>query len=356
LALSSEAAQKRQERRKAMPVKYLPHQEERRVEVTPRFNGAQCLVCVDVPEIVTKASNDWGARYLRDYLVPLLTDTDLVNAILAALDAEISRKCPEGGISVQFMFHHSGGYVEDKPVPRKRRVIHAELVDRVLLLLARRPGNNRITKIYLASCTSHEFTELVDDAFSISGVSHVITVDSPIALTCGSIMGLGWDDRKNQPTFADQSVRIIVWIKEGNKQIAQVPDKEVGPDERFNPLTNTVEKKPTPPPPGQCPSTNPLRGGSRRDVGFYDTAAAAKAAAIAIANEDATVAAGLKLAEFKCPSPKCQKKTLGPVTVTVTDSYGTRATLAAVMASLFNLSWKYVGVVKYDWTSSAICE
>jgi hypothetical protein len=186
-------------------------------------------------------------------------------------------------------------------------------------------------------------------------VTHVVTVDNTIALSCGTIEGLGWDDYLHQPTFRPSSVRVIVWIKEGNKQIAQVPDREVGPDERFNPHTNTVEPKSTPPPPS-CPTTSPLSGQSRRSVVYYDSAAAAKAAADAIADEDAEVQARLELNKFQCPNPGCKTKRLGPVTVVITNSYGTRVTLGALIASLFNLSWKYEGVVKYDWTSSVICE
>src|SRR5262245_18126042 len=111
-----------------MPVEYLPNQEQRRVEATPTFNGANCLVCVDVPRVVTEESDAWGGRYARDHSIPALADADLSNAILAALDAEISKKCPTGAIKVQFLFHHGGGYINDKPVPSKRKVSHARLL------------------------------------------------------------------------------------------------------------------------------------------------------------------------------------------------------------------------------------
>jgi hypothetical protein len=337
-----------------MPVEYLPHQQQRRVETIPTFNGANCLVCVDVPAIVSRESSAWGSRYLRDRTTPALTDADLSGAILAALDAEISQKCPTGAVKVQFLFHYGGAYIDSRPFPTKRYVSYVALLQQVLQQLAARAGN-RITKFYLAGCSSHEYTQLVDAAFSGPGVTHVVTVDSTIALSCGSIEGLGWDEKLNQPTFQPDSVRVIVWVREGGKQIAQVPDREVKPSERFNVVSNTIEPKSVPAT-GPCPTRDPLSGSHSRRVGYYNTAAAALAAATAIVQQDAVVEARFASNKFRCPNPGCQKKSVGPITTVVRNVYATRTTLGALVASLFSLSWKYEGVVDYDWTSSVICE
>jgi hypothetical protein len=155
--------------------------------------------------------------------------------------------------------------------------------------------------------------------------------------------------------FSPSRTRGIVWIKENNRQIALAPGTEVREDERFNPYSNTIEKKSSPPT-GACPTIGAISGRGDFTVSFYDEEKFAAAAASAMVDRDAQLEAERAMSNFKCPNPGCQRKRLGPVTIANITSYGTRATLSAVTASAFYGGWKYEGHSSYDWNSSVICE
>lgn len=182
----------------------------------------------------------------------------------------------------------------------------------------------------------------------------MVTVNSTIGLACGFIEGHSWDEQGWQPTFDPAPVKVIVWTKKGNKQIAHVPDRDVEKNERYNVITNSIEEKSAPPQSG-CPSFTQLSGTATRRVAYYTSAAAAIAAANAVAPDDADVEARLAMNAYRCPNLACQQKTLGPVTVSITSTTSHLFSLIALVTSFISLSWRYEGRVTYSWAATVSC-
>lgn len=212
------------------------NQYSREVENILAFNGATCLVCIDVHAMGMDENLKWALRANANPAEPQWT----TNLTEAAIIQEINRKiaaCPAGSnVKLQFMYHLDSKpqyhFVNDTIKHTYNWFQHLS-VEAVLQRLAQ-AGNTQITKVYLTSCSSQSRTSTVNAAFGLTNVTHVVTVDDTILLGCGSIAGAKY------PTFEPQEVKIIVWIKEGDKQIAQIPDDAMDEDNKFDIGSNSV--------------------------------------------------------------------------------------------------------------------
>lgn len=210
-------------------------QYSRSVDAIPAFNGATCEICIDVSAIGERENLRWAGQYKADPTVADLSNADVEAAILADVNAQIAN-CPAGSnIKIQFLYHYDAKKLFKKPAAPggsiTRNWDQYESVEAVLAALA---NNQRLTKVYLAGCLSHRRPTTVNAAFQPPKVTHVVTVDACILLECGTIKGAEY------PTFQPAPVRIIVWEKEGDRQIAKVPEDPIDDDEQFNIDTNTV--------------------------------------------------------------------------------------------------------------------
>lgn len=212
------------------------NQYSREVENIPAFNGATCLVCIDVHTIGMDENLKWAIRANADPAEPQWSTTITEAAMIQEINQKIAA-CPAGSnVKLQFMYHldDKKQYHRDNGIIRHTFDWSEYLsVESVLQQLAQ-AGNTRITKVYLTSCSSQSRTSTVNAAFGLPNVTHVVTVDNTILLGCGSIAGAKY------PTFEPQEVKVIVWIKEGDKQIAQVPEDAMKEDKKFDIGSNSV--------------------------------------------------------------------------------------------------------------------
>ncbi len=212
----------------------------RQVEAIPAFNGATCLCCIDVTAIGGDANLKWAIQANSNPNTPQWSDAQAEAAILNEINTKIAQ-CPAGSsVKLQFMYHLDPKPLFEKAPDGKERQTYQwaqyKSVEAVLRQLATNP-NSPIRKVYLTSCCSQSRPSTVNEAFKIPTVTHVITVDDVIELACGTIKGAKY------PTFDPQPVNVIVWEKEGDKQIAKIPKKKIGKDEQFDINTNTVKKR-----------------------------------------------------------------------------------------------------------------
>lgn len=212
------------------------NQYSREVNSIPAFNGATCLVCIDVSAIGGVKNLEWAIRANGDPTVPQWSPSATEAAMIQEINQKIAA-CPAGAnVKLQFMYHLDAKkqYHRDNGIIRQTYAWDQHLsVEAVLQQLAQ-AGNTRITKVYLTSCDSQSRTSTANAAFGLPKVTHVVTVDNTILLACGEIAGAEY------PSFQPQEVKIIVWIKEGDKQIALIPDDEMDEDKKFDINTNTV--------------------------------------------------------------------------------------------------------------------
>lgn len=212
------------------------YQYSRSVPTVPVFNGATCLVCIDVSAIGGAENLNWAVSANGNPTVPQWSTASTETAIVNEITTKIAA-CPAGSnVKLQFLYHldPKNLYQRDGAIIKQNFAWdQGQTVENVLRQLAQ-AGNNRVTKVYLTSCESQSRTSTVDAAFSLPGVTHVVTVDDIIELECGSIKGASY------PTFIPQPVNVIVWEKEGNKQIAKIPEEKVSETEKFDINTNTV--------------------------------------------------------------------------------------------------------------------
>lgn len=216
------------------------NQFSRSVATVPVFNGATCLVCIDVTAIGGAENLNWVLSANGNPAVAQWSTTAIETAMINEITTKIAA-CPAGSnVKLQFLYH-----LDEKPLyQRDGNIIknnfkwfQYQSVETVLRQLGQ-AGNNAITKVYLASCVSQSRTSTVDASFSLPGVTHVVTVDDIIELQCGTMAGAGYEN--HQPTFVPKPVNIIVWEKEGNKQIAKIPKKKVSEKQKFDINTNKV--------------------------------------------------------------------------------------------------------------------
>lgn len=331
-----------------MPDDYLPGQEERRVESPPNFNGTACFICIDVPAICNQQSDQWGGRWLQNHSLPPLTDDDFANAVLADFDQKAAACPPGSNIKVQFLFHYSSKMVNTavNGQPKLREHSQSGCVEKVLRAIAARP-NPRVTKVYLTCCSSHGKKEVVDAAFSIPTVTHVVTVDNTILLQCGAIIGTKWGN--DQPTFQPDEVSVIVWIRDGTTQVAQVPTKRVGKDEKFDIGTNlTMDKTQA------CPSVHNIAGTGAAETAYMPNAAIATAVAQAVANALAANDLAVAVQGFICPPVTgCQTKQVLSLTLTIT---GTTTSTPNWFERWFMGRAGVAAKSTYSWTAQVMCK
>ena len=333
-----------------MPDDYLENQTERRVPSTPTFNGATCLICLNVPRIGLTVDAAYAVRVRADPNAAPPSNQELDDAILAAFDLELAN-CPAGQpVKLQFLYHYSGGTVENTGAT-KRSWSQRDSVRRVLERIAQRSAP-RVAKVYVTACISHEHKDVVNAAFSISTVTHVVTVNTTIYLTCAQMAGGGWDSELHQPTFKEIPIKVIVWEKENGRQVANIPDAEIPADHRFNLHTNAAELR-SAPPTGPCPTTAQITGSGDRTSRYYNTRGGAVAAAAGTASAGAGVDASLARNAYSCPNPQCRQKTLQNLRVTVTSSGSSFAWVRWVF-DLFR-SRRYVCEVAYTWAADVVC-
>jgi hypothetical protein len=212
------------------------NQYSRSVPNVTAFNGATCLVCIDVSSIGGSENLKWAVSANGNPAIPQWTTASIESAMITEINTKIAA-CPAGSnVKLQFLYHLDPKmlYHRDTSIIKQSFSWNQYLsVETVLRQLAQ-AGNNRITKVYLTSCESQSRTSTVDAAFSLPGVTHVVTVDDIIELQCGSIAGASY------PTFIPQPVNVIVWEKEGNKQVAKIPENKVSEKQKFDINTNTV--------------------------------------------------------------------------------------------------------------------
>jgi len=212
------------------------NQYSRDVDKIPTFNGASCLVCIDVHDIGGAENLKWVYRAKDDSTVPQWSTTATEAAIIQEINQKIANCPPGSNVKLQFKYHYDAKkqyHQEGKLINLKYDWYQHKSVEAVLKQLAQ-AGNTRITKVYLTSCSSHDRTSTANAAFGLPNVTNVVTVNKTILLGCGEIAGAEW------PSFQPDGVKVIVWKKEGNKQIAQIPKNEVGKDKKFDIGTNKV--------------------------------------------------------------------------------------------------------------------
>jgi hypothetical protein len=332
---------------------YLEHQLERSVHFTPFFNGADCLVCVDLPATGEEEGRRWLTQYQADRNTPALSDADLTAAIVRKIREGLDRCPPNTKAKLQFIYHFGGGLVYNAGSPAMRHWRQRNSVRDALHELAR-ADEQRVTKVYLAACSSHEHTDVVAAAFSIDPVTHVVTVDDTIGLQCGVLAGLGWDNLRSQPTFELTPIKVIVWEEENGRQIANVPVEPIPADQLFNINTNTAQLR-SDPVTGACPTFEQLGGTVTRTIGHYYTVAEAEQAARNLVDDAAIGAARRAFDAYRCPNPHCQRKHLWqPHTSNVRVS-STWLSLDGLALSLFAMDLLYSATVTFDWTARVEC-
>ena len=306
----------------------------------PAFNGASCLVCIDVFGVGTGLGLDWASKHRTNPALNPPSDEDIADAIIAKIDAEAA-KCPAGAvIKLQLLYHcdpksiwgrvDAGGVVE-------REWQLQDSIRAALEKLARR-GRPAVGKVYLCSCYSDNDKDLVDGAFKIPSVTHVVTGNDTIELSCGSIAGAVY------PTFEPQPVRVMVWIKEGDNQIRLTPNQLVGEGQKFDVPTNTVKDR-------RCPSTEALSGSTTFYVGYWNTATAAIAGGTALLPTTAKQEANQAFASYTCPYGSCSDKQLGPIS----SAGSTVSASLSWLASAIYWRRSYKARVSFKWSAQVTC-
>lgn len=331
-----------------MPDKVLnPERQQfsRPVETTPVINGATCLVSIDVDAIRSTLSVNWQLDFRKNPALPPLTDDRLEAELLRQILDGLAG-CPAGSrAKLQLRYHCDPKPVAAPPVPPGRFTTWRDWSEPVAVAHVLRQNaallDGKVQKVYLSSCYSQEYLDPVDAAFSIPSVEYVVTCDDIVNLIPGKMSG------SEYPNIGKPApLGVIVWSREGGKQIAHVPTTRVGADEEYDLYSGRIMHR-------ACGVPRDISGDSRVVVGFYDTAAGAMAAASAMVQAMAEVEAGLKMSKLGCPAT-CPRGVLGPVTVSNL-TVDTRTTLLQLIASLFWARWKYEGVARFSWAAQYTC-
>lgn len=209
------------------------------VEAIPAFDGATCLICVDIFAIANKVNLDWAVKASKNPGLPNFEDSLVTNAALALIDSE-KVNCPPGSkIKIQFLYHH-----DPKPVWKRQggKIVQvqreeSDFVDSVLIHL-RDTAYGRVAKIYLACCESESKKSNIDNALKLDSVTHVITNNHTIHLICGVIEGSQDCDAGGPDT-----VRILVYEKKNDTTTKFIPSGPIPSDKKFDVNTNTVKNK-----------------------------------------------------------------------------------------------------------------
>jgi hypothetical protein len=100
-----------------------------------------------------------------------------------------------------------------------------------------------------------------------------------------------------------------------------------------------------------CPSTHTLTGRDWTRSDYHPNGGAAIAAASAQVPASARLQAGFAFNRFDCPERLCKRKTLGPVSHTITRTVSG----LSLLDSFFWWQWQHYGKAYYDWTCTVTC-
>lgn len=332
------------------PLEGIPNQYEEDVESFQHFNGATCLVIVDVTAL-------GQGHALREVMAgrPGPTDAQLGDLIEAEIRRQI-QACPQGAnAKVQLLYHAT-----PKPLPvGKAKSRDWQMQDSIRHALRKFQQNNepRFKKLFLCGCHSHQNDrDLVAEAFKIPSIERVVTFWEIIFLTPGRVGGADLG-------FRNRPLHIYVWKKDAQgRQIAEKPARPIEADEELDLGTLYVEKR-TAAAPSRCPTQHARSGSGWERAGVYPSIAAAQNAILAFSGSitpfPQTFAlrdAQEDLAAFTCPNASCQSKTLSAVTVT-NYTWSIRTSIARSVLSFltFGLVRQWVLFINYDWSSRITC-
>lgn len=313
----------------------------RPVDALPHFNGATCLVVIDVLGVGTAVGFDWVTKHRLNPGLPPPTDHDIADATVAKIISEAA-KCPAGSaVKLQLMYHSDpkhvwgldpGGKVIDRPWQIQVSILEA-------LKQIAKSGKPPIAKLYLTGCTSDNDRDLVNEAFKIPGLTHVVTADTTIELIPGAITGATW------PAMLPQPVRVSVWIKEGDKQVRLTPKTPISAHDKFDIPTNSVKDR-------KCPTVETLSGDTHFTVGYWNSEAEAIAGGNALLPNASKTEAEKAFRSYQCPCPSCSRKVLGVVSFagsTVTPDL-------SWLASAIYWRKSYKATVYCHWSVPVACE
>lgn len=316
----------------------------RRVPSMAPFNGATCLVCVDVWAIGTSVGNSWAWSHPKNPTKPPPTDADIVAAVLAAIQAEAA-KCPAGSnIKLQLMYHSDpkkvwGLGANGKPEQREWNI--QQCVQDTLKKLPQLTPPLSVQKIYLTACGSTHHNDVIDEAMKVPGVTHVVTASDTIGLKCGTIEGLAWHG--DQPTFQPQGFDVTVWVHENGKQIGLT--SPVDKDKKIDIPSNSLKDR-------RCPTRELMTGSDTVVIGYWNTAAEATAYGDGMLPSIAMQEAKRKLLSFKCPCPDCPAKRIESVTYA-----GSEVSASwSILASVVNWRTRYKVFIECEWQATVVCE
>ena len=222
------------------------------VEEMPQgFNGGKCFICINVHDAATRASAEWWKQRVKNKAAnkktPPLTEDEIAKEMIAEFDRQAKKCDPSDTIKLQILFHLNPKYVignedqkaefnPDGSVKIAAGMMEYDADNMIETVFAEFKKRNelRIRKIYLTACSSWKYKkDLIRKAFSVQGVTHVIAPESEIELTCGQIVGAGWNSANDTPRFGDYEVKIIVVEKTGGNFRAKVPKNPMGSKKKF---------------------------------------------------------------------------------------------------------------------------
>jgi hypothetical protein len=205
------------------------------VTALPVFDGAPCLVCIDISAIATAVNTNWAVKANANPATPQFSPVMISDSVKTVLANEIA-KCPAGSnVKVQFMFHcNPKRYYQKSPagITNNMMIPQSGVVDNVLDSLAA-AGNTRVRKVYLASCYSDTKAVTIGKALGLPAITHVVTDNHLILLNCGEIAG-------TDGSFGADTVRIMVYQKTGNRVVKIIPNSPLTDKQKFDIRTNTV--------------------------------------------------------------------------------------------------------------------
>jgi len=330
-----------------VPIPGRTNQYTQEVEEYQHFNGATCLVIVDL-------TNFGNALALKEVMAgrPGPTDDELGDAIEKEIRRQIT-KCPTGSdVKVQLLYHATA-----KTLPEKRGKNRMwKMQNSIKKTLKNFQANNepRFKKLFLCGCNSQQDDlDLVSEAFKIPSIVNVVTFWDIIYLNPGRVSGanLGY-----QP----QELSIYVWSKDAQgKQIAKKPKTPIDDDEELDLNTLYVEKKKATAA-ARCPTQHARTGSGSVKVGSYKSRKAASSAIVSVGSTrtpfpytDAVTEANDDMNGFSCTNSSCQSKTVSAIRVTKY-RFEIRSSVLRMIFSVLG-GYRWVVVCKYDWASRITC-
>jgi hypothetical protein len=316
------------------------------VDAYQHFNGATCLVIVDV--------FSFGSAYaLQEIQAGRQAPSD--DVLGDALEQEIRRKiaaCPAGSnAKVQLLYHE-----DSKPIQTGQgKTRQWQIQNSIRRALRKFQQNNepRFKKLFLCGCESQKDLDLVDAAFHVPSIEHVVTFDEIIFLPPGKVSGANTN-------FQEKPLHINVWHKDPQgRQIVERPSSPIKGDEELDFDTLYVEKK-SAASTTRCPTQHSRTGSNYERVGTYESRDSAANAIITLSGSVPPYPQSFAMRDavqdmegFACPNASCTKKSLSTVTVTNYE-WEISTTLGRFFLSVFGVR-RWILYVKYDWSSRITC-